>query len=84
MKHVKVWFDFDSERYSTEGMLIEEFDESDILYKEDDPDGNHDIVKAMMFEVAREHNLVVFAEIESEDVFTIPAEAIVKIEVLEE
>lgn len=82
MKLVKVWWDYDDERYSQQAFLVEEDEKNDVLYVvgEDGPIE----VKHEIFTQSIQNNTVIFKEVQTDDVFALPAKDIVKLEVLEE
>ena len=78
MKRVKVWWDYDDERYSTEAFLFEEG--VDTLRTKA---ANTDVTQKFN-EFLAEHGMVGFVNPEHSYSFGIKAERIVKLEVLEE
>lgn len=82
MKLVKVWWDFDDERHSQQAFLLEEDNPDDIIYKETEegPEECND----EFYRFAGEAGVVIFKETANDDIFAIPAESVVKIQVLEE
>lgn len=78
MKRVKVWWDFDDERYSQEAYLVEE--DADVVVSV----GSNHVVSNDFHELLSQNGLVGFREIDRNEVFALGADMIVKIEVLEE
>lgn len=82
MKLVKVWWDFDDERRSQQAFLLEEDNPDDIVYRETE-DGLEECNEEF-FEFVGDAGIVIFKEVNNDDIFGLHAQSIVKIEVLEE
>ena len=82
MKLVKVWWDYDDERHSQQAFLLEEDNPDDVIFRMTDEGPEECNEEFHMF--AGEAGVVVFKEVDNDDIFAIQAQSIVKIEVLEE